>query len=637
MRCRRARRIAARAVDDRWTLDERFALEEHVGECPDCARDYERLARVEDLLQRLPEPPLDRLDVEDAARAIAARLAPAAAASDRAATRAPRWVAAAALLAAVVGVFQAFERADAPGPTVTDAAAAPPLETGPRDASSERAPSAGVAVPPASLPGAPAELTDRTGPTEPAQSTGPVDPIDEGRLAEVRSATRALLASLGAELAPGAPSDRAAELARDLDERARPWADEGWPVTRLVTGALADGSPTIRRAALRYLGQRGDRVGVTALERHLVETAEDAPEAACALLDAFERGFPLSGELVRRTELVDLALERVARASSARAGEPAPGGRLAAAVAELLKDGPGRDVERAWIPALARLGQPGVVALCDLGLRRVAARPAVVRALAGRARHPALVLELERLGRRDLDWARELCAALRSPGMADWLAARVADESGGTWALELLVELAGPRALDHAVDLWGRGRLGPGGPPACLVDRLERDPAELESSVRATLAAGLEGRADDRLPTLIECAIAADTPAALPALCACVRSPLADRPLRRAAAGAIAELERAPWVADGLVDQVRRLGADEAPLAAALLVPIHADRGLDGLRAALPDAPETLLGDVEHELLTSGHSHRRAAALVRIARSIGPALDGRLPATRTRP
>jgi len=618
MRCRRARTIIARAVDDRWTLDERFALEEHVAHCTACERELERMRRVDEALQRRPEPPLDRLDVERAVAAIGARLAPR---EPRPASRErrPRARLTAAAVLLVVALGAAWLALDGPADP-SDEAARP--RTPAPDTVVE-----GDAHPPrdASAP-----------PSERAPAVAPSDQVDPERLAAMRARIRERLAAIGAELEPAATSEAAEAFARRFETSVAAWADDGWPIARLVTGALDDASPLVRRAAARFLGRRGDRLGLAALSRRLDESRDDAHDLSCALLDASTRGLDALPDLVERIELADWL--------ATRAPDPA---RLAELVGERLANGAGARFERAWWRALPKLGNVGRRALVDVGARRPKRREAILAALERDPNEAAVRAvvggELARLGRSSPDWAFTLCARLRPAAGAGWLADRLAAGSGGERELGLLLELDGPRALEHALELWDRGLLGPGAWPVELVQRLERAPDELADLAAERVAASWFDRtAARRVDALADFAIAAESPAAAPALLRCVRSPLVAERVRVAAATALAELphERlvsaVPSVTDELVRIVRTLGRDRADLAAVLLVAIARDPDVARLRAALPRASDLQLTTLERDL-RSHDSGRRAAPLVRIARSIEPLLDDRSTSRRTQP
>lgn len=73
--CRRARALVVASRDGGLRLEARLALDAHLADCQACRALDARDAALEEALARLEEPPVERLDLEAAVRAVRAGIA----------------------------------------------------------------------------------------------------------------------------------------------------------------------------------------------------------------------------------------------------------------------------------------------------------------------------------------------------------------------------------------------------------------------------------------------------------------------------------------------------------------------------------------------------------------------------------
>lgn len=564
--CRDARRWMERALTGELAIEDELRLEEHARGCPRCRDAAARGEALREALLGLPAPPLERVDVERHVRAVRAVLeAGDAQAAERPARlrRAAGWLAAAGVVAAtaLALVLGARERPAArPDPLAVGIASAPRAE--PASPPPDEAPSS--AIPDASDPAG----SDPAAPPAPA--------LDRERLAHARAQVREWLLDAAAR-ARGADGELdAGVLARSFDEATA--ALSRWPVVRLVEGVAAGADSDAARAALRWLGRRGDRASravlVAALER------PDAKRAAARALAELPDGAGDAG-LARAAwddELAPLVLAHAA------ALEPEHRRRF---VTSALRLGPGErgradGTARALLGALgdepqdarallALRGQPTVddALLLEALAPRAASDEALLEAIAA-DRHGETEFLLRAVARRHppdaLAWVRDQCRARRHRAEAlKTLAGFDAAE-----ALEALMAVEGGFA-----------------PPADELDAawsvaLDRPGEELARVARLWL-----GEADARrCEALLARLVATGRAQAVEAVLVLAASPLVG----------VEHCERAAWMAGELGDAshvaalhelLESLDRDQAHVAAAALWSLHRVGGAREVRAAL--------------------------------------------------
>ncbi|MCZ6597026.1 MAG: zf-HC2 domain-containing protein [Planctomycetota bacterium] len=555
--CRRIRSWIPLAVEGELPLDRRYRLDEHVAGCAECRSEYEAAVALEEAMQRLPEPPVERLDLDRIAGAIDAAIDERlrAGAPEKAARR-PRRIglravvaaAAVAVLAAGALLWQALVD-DVPDEVATSSVAAASGDATPGDAT-----------------------------------------IDEARRDEVRATIAAeLLAGLG-DLPAGVSRSEVEERLAVFDERVRPLARGGWPVAHIAEGLLASEDVATARAAARFLGVRGDRVSAVALRRAL-DRPELARAAVNALGDLGPTGVSALAQALDQPGLETLALDalvrvggpaavRVLEAEVGRTGarvrhtpDPASERRLPMLVAALAACGPGA------VESLLRLTSNGNLARDEAfgAIERVDGGADAVGSLVGRSR-------------RDLSESLLLdaVATFHPRSALPWLEERCHDHREREAALACIAAYPDPEALHVLLRVRRRGSSAP-------VLRAARDLLADAPGAGVDLALRLlEARDEEQASRLLDFLLECEAPGSGPALSRLALSELLSPDERQWAALAVAEIgapEDAGRLAQGLAaigslgGASRKAGGER--IAAACLISIHALAGDPATLAAL--------------------------------------------------
>ena len=571
--CREARSRILPAIDGSLKIERVFELEEHLRGCDGCRARYEEARALDAALGRLPEPPVDRIDLDRAVAAVNAAIdradipVPALPPRRRTAWWIPIGVG--AIAAAVLLFF--FLRT--------------------RPSEEVRAPEIVVEPPPPVVPQPEAPL--------------PSEPLDPARLERARSEIRCLLAS-AADLLHG-PAD---ELAQRIDEGARDLHRTNWPVLRLVEANLADPDPLVARAAARYLGVRGDRLALRALEGVLGEPWIGV-DAALALCDADADGLAAALREPRASALV------VARLAERRDE------RSARLLEDFLRDARGRNPLLA-VDALARIGPAGVPALLRLGSDGTLSRDEVVDALARTEGAADAVAELVLARPRGLsdDLVLTAVAALQPPSALPRLERRCLElRELRPQALAAIARYGGTSGLEILVRLAASGRI---------------PRAEIESPILETLRgdrdAGREvvleaDRAGRRAEIAALQRILADSPGAdgAPALVALGGSRLLPSTDRRWCV-LLAGETGLPADVSLLVDLFERVRPSERDVRAACLIAIRSLGGPEGLERFLESLPPRVAERVLALLAAREAKERPVSTVSRLSRELEDAL-----------
>jgi len=604
IQCREARSRILPAIDGSLRIERVFELEEHLRACAECRASHAEALALDAALARLPEPPADRIDLDRAVAGVRAAIdrdgAPIRPLAPR--PRASRWIPVAigglaALAAAILAVFflRSTTRPVQSEIPVPEVAVEPPRPAPPRTAPPSPAPP--VEAPPTS------------------------EPLDPARLERARDEVRCLLAEAAELLPPPGDPSPALELARSFDDGARDLLWSGWPVPRLVEGNLADPDPLVARSAARYLGVRGDRLALRALESGLARPAS-CVDAALALCDAGDAGLEGLAVALREPLAASIVVARLAERpgeSSARLLETAV--RDAARVRE-ARGGSARLLEA--IDALARLGPAGVSTLLRLGSDGTLARAEVVDALARTEGSADAVADLVLARPRGIEDALALAAvaALQPPRALPLLERRCLEvRELRPQALDAIALYGGRRGLETLVRLAASGRI-----PA----------AEVEAPILATL----EGDRDSGRAVVLEATrasrrgevaalhrILADSPAraGVPALVALGGSSLLPTSDRRWCV-LLAGEAGLPQDADAVADLFRDLRSSEKEVRAACLIAIRALGGPERLATFLESLPPRVAERILALLAARDARDRPASTVTRLARELESAL-----------
>ena len=625
--CRAARRRFDGALDGELALEERFRLEAHLAACPVCAQRFAELRRVEEAFQRLPEPPLERLDLDAAVDGVRAGLAAAArsagapehvppAAGPRPLHR-PRHrarhrnrrvgslVLLAAALAAALGLALELGSGRAGGPAETtgrDVAGRPAQDEPHREE-----------APAEALPGS----------TE-GSTAGSIDEsMDEAtRLAALRERMREALAIAFAGVAPGGPAAgpvaRFEELLGD--------AGRGWSLRRNVEVLVLDPEPLVARGALRYLGLRGDVLSRQALEPALAVPGLRA-SAVAALADLGPLGVPALARALQAEPLpadAVLALGRLARGmpEAARALEDEVRRRASLARRD-------EAAQALLVETLAGVGPRAVDGLLRLVRDVPQAAGELLSALAlvpgGRGR----ILELleRRVPAGERDALLEGLAVLQPPEALPWLAEEAEDPRGRAGALRTLGSWADATVLPTLLALVADGRVPEEQVVAITRPVLSRDPAGAVRLAEATLAAEDEP-AGQQLAQLL---LAAAHPAGGEALAVLALGDLLVEGERVWCALAVGELGDPAGAARLARELPGRLDADRR-LLAACLVSIHAVGGRAEARRLLE---RIHLGDADRLVAALEEQDQGSLGLNQVARELARRLQPKEPRSST--
>lgn len=596
--CLHSRRRIELALDGRLALEERFELEAHLATCSACARLFADLRRLEEAFQRLPEPPLERLDLEAAVAgvraALDARPRPAQVLPRAPKHRARRSAAVAGLAAAGLAVaIVLFERGSSPAEPATDQSAV--LDD------------VDTAAPTAATPDAPEESA--------VVADAPQD--DGTRLAELRTLLREGLSVCFAGLGPG---DAAGEAVARFETWSRE-AGREWSLRRNVETFADDGDPAVACAALRYLGLRGD-----VLSRRAIERACDRPElsatAIAALADMGSVGIPGLARCLQEEALWREALARLVAIGGPEAAEVlerevahgllGPGGvshaRQGLATREVLVEG------------LVALGPVAVDSL----LRLVQELPALEEELfyaltlieGGSGRLVALLDKAPDGARPDAQHERATLVAavgvLQPSEALPWLAELAADPDGRAAALGVLAAWESAEVLPTLLALFVEGRVPEEEVVAVTRPVLARDAGGVTRFAEATAMEGEVLAAHDLLALLLSCAHSAGGEA-LAVLALAELLPDDERLWAALAVGELGDALGAERLARGLPALV----AADRRLLAACLVTIHAVTGreeagyvLERLGLAEPARVLLALQDPEPDALRLNHVAR---------------------------
>ncbi|MFN0008100.1 MAG: hypothetical protein ACKVXR_09355 [Planctomycetota bacterium] len=581
MTCREARSRILPAIDGSMRIERVFELEEHVRGCDDCRARYEEARELDAALARLPEPPADRIEIERAVAGIRGRIereiAPVRSLPPR--RRVSWWVpiGIGALAAAALLVFL--------------------LRTSPNEEA--RAPE--VVVEP--IPPPPA-------PTVPPPTAPEI--LDLARLERARDEVRCLLAS--------DPSP-AHEFARRFDDGARELYRTGWPVLRLVEDNLADPDPLVARAAARYLGLRGDRLAMHALENSLANPTT-CFEAALALCDAGDAGLDGLVAALREPRASALVVERLAERRDEGSARLLDG---AARDAARLRDARGGSARLlAVIDALARIGPAGVPALLRMGSDGTLTRAEVVDALARTDGAADAVADLVVTRPRgiDGDLALTAIAALQPPRALSLLERRCLEErEQRPQALATIARYGGQPGLEILVRLAASGRI-----PRAEIESpiLETLAGERYAGRAVVLDADREGRRGEiaAFQRILSDSPGRDGAPALVALGGSRLLPASDRRWCVLLAGETGVASDADLVFD-LFERVR---PSEKDVRAACLIAIRALAGVEGLQRFLESLPPRVAERVLALLAASEAKERPASTVSRLSRELEDAL-----------
>ncbi|MFO0981405.1 MAG: hypothetical protein U1E76_06555 [Planctomycetota bacterium] len=500
MSCAHARKLIQRELDDQSSIDDVLWLDQHVRGCPACASARRRGRQLEELLWSLPVPAAGRLDLTGSITRVNRAIDAGIAARARARTRRRRrwWMAG---LAAAAAAAILLARSDWP-----------------RRA---RAPAPGRAM-----------LAEPEPWTAPAPSAPVGDDererLDHKRLEAMRDRVRDLFQECMTDLAAGAPRADVVLCAQRFDAGARLHRAGGWPVVRIVQGLVRDPDAAVARAAVRYLGVRGDTLAMETLKDALRVPAIQA-DVVRALGDAGDAGLATLALALRDASLEALALTQLARQRTAAAArvieKEIQRAREAGRAPQLLP----------WFDALASMGEVAVPSLLELAATSEL-EPLAIGALAhtdgARAGVAGIAAEAGARPGVLLPVIGELGVVAALPYVEQQCRAGAARDQ----ALACLAALGGPDALRVLVRLVQGGRLLASLAASVAAPILDRDAEAATSLVDVLVGDGDSAGARVLLDLLTE----RTSVASVPALVALARCDLLHETERERAVAAVA-------------------------------------------------------------------------------------------------
>jgi len=595
--CRRAKRALEARSDDRLGLERGFELQEHLSLCEGCRSHARSLERLDEALDGLADPPLQRLDMEASVQSIRAELEArsAKAALSVHSGRPSRRLIAAVVAAILIALFSV-------------------LASRPRDA--QGTPQLASKIGPGEeLARGDARLIT---PTPPAPDP---EPIDDERQRTVRAEIARLLAEASSGITDDSPAEQVEAFAQLFDLNSLPLRRADWPVLRTVERLLETPDLATACAAARYLGLRGDVISRSRLELALARP-EVARAATLAFRDAGANGVVGLGVALEVESVRELAVEALNHT-----GGPEAARALATAI-------------KATDPMLDRIGRARLLeSLASLGTD--ALDPLFRLSLDGEFDLEQLIVHfapiegagdwlLASMDRRERAWPRELrlraAAVLAPKRAADFLEEHLhsRDRDLEELARELLPRIPGPVTVASLIHLSDDPRLASEDLQGMTRSALAFDELRFaEAGSKLLDNAHISGAT-----VLAELLIAAESAMALPAVRVLHDSPELPITLTRDLVALIGAHGDTGDV-DPLLTLFARLGVEDRLFAASCILALHQLGGDVAVERALSGARERTL------MNTLGLLRRRTAgsgtnpSLYKLARELRPHLSTR--------
>ena len=596
-----------RAVDGRLTIEERFLLEDHLAACCECNARFARATALQEQLQRWPEPPVERREVERAVSAIRASIAEGGTRGRLPMPSRRRRLAAIAAVVIVGGAAALWAAWTRDGNGDRETERGPEVVVG---AGQPERPQAGRDLP---LP------TEERVATAPAPSLGEGDELDPLRLDAVRAQVRD---RLGAAFAGFSDGDDPRPVAARFDDVSRDLRRAEWPVLRLVEDMLSDSDAAVVRSAARYLGVRGGRTAVVRMGATL-ETSPAREALVRALGDLGAPAVPALAEALRMPDVADLALLALERIGGGEAAE--------AIEAEVRRAADDPDRREMLLRRLAAIGPPAIESF----LRLAEAEPADASSL---LRHLDVVdgadEEFARIlresGRRySVSLLLEGAVRLQTASALAWVAELSEDYRHRDAALSCLERWDGPEPFDVLLEMDARGAVPDEELLHTLGELIDRDPVRLHVLVEERLA----DRRTSEVEHILDLLLATENPWAGESLAYIALSDLLSPAARQWAALAVAEFGMAAD-AERLRAGMSGIDPSERRLLAACLIAVYVHLGPDGASRVLEELTARSSPRVLSALSSVDSSATGAVGLHRVARALGNLPNARSPKPR---
>jgi hypothetical protein len=568
--CKHGRARLERAFAGGLPVAERMALEEHAVQCERCAVELERVDALAEALTTLPDPPVERVNLDDVltriGTAIDEDLAPVTQLPTRRTNQSRRVIAIVAALAAAVILLVMGPKWWSPDevtPEVADGDA--------------QVPQPALQATPDITPGVQDEPQLADAVLAPTWEHLPPTDFDATRHASVREAVHAALIECSTDADPLGGADWIA----DLEVRAAE-VGQDWPLAELARSFLSDDDPAVVRAAARVVGRHGGRLAATALER-LLDDDEVRATAFLALEELGEFGMPVLARAYWQPTNHDLVVQRVARFE--------PDIRRAfvtRAVAMAPRKNTGFSGTTRLIEWLDADDPADVDWMLDKARDRRFDSTALITALADSdvGRDVLTGHVLDRYSRLPELFRIEAASTLAFQGSVDWLRTRAQAGRYRSEALMALAQIPGADAVLAMLRVENARSVDPELFLEAWVTAVDVDDRRLVQVARSW------GRDRDRCESLAQLLVMTDTPGAHRALLQLCAWP--DLP-EAVAREALLQLVRPDAPLDLTADVevlYERLDPERANLAAVCVLIVHAQGGANAVRDLLdPGTP----------------------------------------------
>ncbi len=602
MKCRSAQRALRLQLDDSLALERELALEHHLADCASCRSRAMQMQALEEALVRLPQPPVERLDVERAVAQVRARceVAPVEPVERGHLLRQGAIVLAAAaaglLLWTALREGEARETVRTPSEQlVTERRVTP--EDGP-------------------------DLR----PTEPSplntSTAAEFVPLDTHRLAAAREEVRTALRELGTGIGLDASREEVLALAELFDLNTLALRRGDWPVRSIVEGMLTSDELGIARAAARYLGVRAGSSSARRL-RAVLEHEELSSSIVLALVDLGAGGQEGLADALELPAVRDVALGGLVQLATPTA---------AAHLGSALESTATGDASwsQALLDGLAQMGTVGLPELLQLHANETLDDETWLAAL--QDVQGASEWFARRLGQGQLSKPRTSLIATRALAPDEtltWLEAHLYERAYQELSREFLPTLAGERVVTILARLHEDSRLASDDLAAMLKAALETDTQRFVRALQTRSSVSTSQR-----QTLLEMLLALSEPdLAIPALMAAVGASDLSESARSEAALHIGESST-----DGALPALTAAFADctlsERKLAAACLLGIVRIGGLEAVASALDGGPRRTTQNIRSLLQRREAEERLIPSIYKLSRELKPFLSARDRETR---
>ncbi len=444
--------------------------------------------------------------------------------------------------------------------------------------------------------------------------------FDSARHEDARNALRAVLIQESAALPACANVEAARAFVARVDDSAPSNALAGWPMARLAASLFDDGEREVARAALRYVGLRGDRLTQFELERRadgdieaLLARVDSGDESSAALARAC-----LDSKLGAQVRAALLAWPAARAAHVFETALALEGVDLAQRTIDEAKRSIDEAQRKHTLESLALCGESSIEPTLRLLHAHALGRDEAFAALATVPDIAARLAGVATTSRErfDVDVLAAALAHVRSFEALPWLENLARDPRRRATAVRTLIAYTTPEAFDALLGLWARGSIDATAIDEALAALQVVGPSAVARCGTLCAASGDPLRVSLFLDLLVASNDARDVPA-LTALAASADVALEERELAVDAVGDFGGVDDIP----ALVEVLRSLTARERRLAATVVAALYRLGATRAVELALAGAPRR---HTERVLEILSHPSVGSVSLVQLARALEP-------------